>query len=200
MKKKFILAFTMSAAFAIGTLGMTNMPKATASSYGDMKKVVQYYKKGKMKKAKKEAKKLPKTVSYGIPIGDDYKELYLEVIEETSDIQEMYLCDYDEDTDSELFIKHGTCEADMVLDCYDIFPEDDEYITHLMWSVNASNSTVHNYYGCSGIILMSGIQGYEEMHIVDAEGKETTYSRDVGTGSYFNPRCKMKRVKKSYFK
>ncbi len=196
MRSKKGLALAMAVVLGVGAFGMTSTPEVDASS-GSMKKVVKYYKQGKMKKARKEAKKLPKTISHIIPLNDENCEIYLEAIESVSDVQEMYLCDYDEDTTAELFIKHGDCEADMVLDCYDVDCDDED---KLIWSVNASHCTVHDYYGTPGMILMSGIQGYEEMRVINVKGKEKKYTRDVGSGSYFNPRCKMKKVKKSYFK
>lgn len=206
VKNKKIMAITMATVLGVSAFGGTNVSIADAAKKGSMKKVVSYYKQGKITKARNEAKKLPKTVGYGLTCPGflgDYGEEYLDAIDSKSNVQAIYLADYDQDAYSELFIMSGACEADMMLDCYDVYYDDytDDFYGEVRrsWSVNASHATIHAYPETHSIILMSGIQGYEQMVIVNSKGKVKRYSRDLGMkGSYFNPRNKLKKVKRSY--
>ncbi len=156
------------------------------------------------KKANKYAKRLRKTAKEPCvkKMPSKMKKAYLRAAEnhyaqvsgKTIYMWDYYLSDIDNDEKAELFIKYGTCEADMQLLVYQYIEEEAVMVD----SVYCTHSTLCAYKNNEGIIMYESHMGGEAIYLLTLEnGKiksKIIGGRYVDTGDYIT----LKGVLKSH--
>ena len=175
--------------------------QSEAAAKNSAANVVKLYRQGKYSKARTMAKKLPKKASkkYEKNMSKKMKKAYLKKVKSFKTLKNWsssgkvpkngyiwgyYLVDIDNDKKTDLIVKHGTCEAEVMISVY-------TYTKGKVKKIGTEpmgHTALYDYPGKKGIIVMWGHMGGEEMSILKIKGKKLVWEyvggRDVSSKKY----------------
>lgn len=201
MKKRLyqILMIVMFVGLLL-TVSVSSEAASDKTNGKNMEKALKYYKKGKMKKARKYNKKLDAVAKETCvkKMSKKMKKAYRKAVKKYSTktnageyIWGYYLTDIDNDKKADLIVKYGSCEADVRMDIYQYKKGKAVKVS----TIGAGHTSLCAYPNHKGIVLYWGHMGYESISVMKLKnGKvsSTDYgSREVDydANPWFSPRC-----------
>ena len=177
--------------------------ESEAATKNSVTNLLKLYRQGKYSKARTMAKKLPKKANkrYVKNMSKKMKRAYLKKVKSFKSSKKWYsggqkdikgyiwgyyLTDIDNDKKTDLIIKHGTCEADVMISVY-MYKKGK---VKKIGTEAAGHTSFYDYPGKKGVIAMYGHMGSEDIGILRVKGKklvwESVGGRYVHSGNYIN--------------
>jgi hypothetical protein len=141
-----------------------------SSARKNMSNVLKYYRKGKLKKANRYNRRLPKYADE-VTVDEHVRRVFVKKAKRAKNLCEAYIVNMDNDKTPELIVWQGTCEADYVFRIYKYRNGK----THYVGKTSAFSSVICGYGSKPGFIRVMGHMGYEQVYYCRIEnGKVRT--------------------------